>query len=57
MLSTGLLVGVVVVIFMATFFIKFYPISLLDTSYQHVFTRRLENSVDSDQLASDLDLH
>ena len=39
----------------------FYPIKLQDFGYLHVFTIRVENSVDPDQLASekpaDQDLH
>ena len=40
---------------------QFYPTDFQDSSYQHVFTNRVENSVDPDQLASqkpaDLDRH
>ena len=39
---------------------KFYTINLHNSAYQHVFTSRVENSVNPDQLASrkpaDLDL-
>ena len=40
---------------------QFFTFNLQDSSYKHLFTRRAENSVDPDQLASekpaDLDPH
>ena len=39
------------------FMFNFYPFNLQNSSYYHVFTSRMANSVDPDQLASDLDLH
>ena len=36
----------------ATILSDFYPINLLDSNYENVYTSRVENSVDPDQLAS-----
>ena len=59
--KVGVLILIKLDILCTTLLCKFYPVNWQDSSYLCVFTNRVVNSVDPDQLASpkpaDLDLH